>query len=242
MLHINLHLYNPRQVLEALTSDKDVLRWLEFISNHYTPEPRHVLLIYPCSAVKPYTASRSYRSLYRTLSSLGYLRREVHVVTVSEPFGLVPEEFYGKKTEWHNWENDWYECPGLFEWWCRRHHQPFDHSVFRKCIEILSSYVAKFLEKTRNRYKARIAFLRTYTSRLKRSCSHTHFMIIREASRKAGVKVEIHPSRKVVRSIVERYGRCAWDFYGVSHPYAQAYLRYILMRRLRWCSVGAVDR
>ncbi|MEM2292722.1 MAG: DUF5591 domain-containing protein [Nitrososphaerota archaeon] len=231
-VNISLQLYSPREVFEALTKDLKVLRWLEFISNHYLPESKDVLLLYPCSAVKPYTSSRSYKMLYNTLSSLGGLREKVHVVTISEPFGLVPEEFYGRKTEWHDWENDWYECPGLFEWWCRRHNQHYDQNDFKKCIDILSDYIAKFLEKTKNLYRVRIAFLRTYTSSLKRSRNHTHFLIIRVASRKASVKVEFYPSKKIVKKIVEEYGKCAWDFYGVAHPYAQQYLKSLLMSKL----------
>ncbi|MEM4888951.1 MAG: DUF5591 domain-containing protein [Thermosphaera sp.] len=232
-VRIDLQLCNPSQVLEAILKNQKVLRWLEFISNHYLPEPRDVLLLYPCSAIKPYTSSRSYKALYKTLFSLGNLRDRVHVVTVSEPYGLVPEEFYGRRNEWHDWENDWYECPGLFEWWCRRHKQPYNREDFKKCVEILSSYIAKFLEKTKDRYRIRIAFLRTYTSRLRPSDNHTHLIMVKLASKKAGVKVELHPPKRIVKRIVERRGRCAWDFYGVAHPLAQQYLKYLLLKRLR---------
>lgn len=230
--NISLKLYNPRQVLEALTENRKVLQWLEFISNHYLPEPKHVLLLYPCSTIKPYILSRSYRMLYNTLFSLGDLREKIHVITVSEPFGLVPEEFYGKRIEWHDWEKDWYDCPGLFEWWCRKHNQLYSMEDFKKCVDILSDYVAKFLEKTKDRYKVRIAFVRTYTSKLRHSHNHTHFIIVKTASKKAGVKVEFHPPKRIVKRIVEKYGKCAWDFYGVAHPYAQKYLKFLLIKKI----------
>jgi len=219
-----LCLYSPREVYEVLTSDNGrVAEWLRFISEQHTPPPeKDVLLLYPCSTVKPYHLSRSYRALYKTLGSLpSSLRRRVHVVTVSEPFGLVPEEFYDK---WH----EWYDCPGLFEWWCRKNGVEYDHELVLKSIEILAEHVARYLKRTEDCYIARIAFVRTYTSSLKPSSS-THKRIVELASKISCVRVELHPPVEVVKKIIENRGRSAWDFYGVAHPLAQEYL-YKLLR------------
>jgi archaeosine synthase len=117
----SLCFYSPAEVLAGVTRHREVTRWLSYIGNHYVPPIKDILLIYPCSAGKPYNRSRSYMRVYETLSRLGLDRRKIHVATISEPFGLVPEELYDTKTLWHNWEDDWYDCPGLFEWWCRKH-------------------------------------------------------------------------------------------------------------------------
>ena len=225
--------YNPQEVYMGLTGNVEVRTWLIFISNHYVPPGAKILLIYPCSAEKPYHRSRSYRRLFNTLSKLGKKRKEVHVITISEPFGLVPEEFYGTKNEWHDWENDWYDCPGLFEWWCRKYGQPYNRDYVEKCLEILSDYVAKFLKKTINLYKERIAFVRTYSSGLKTTFNHTHRIIVERASKKAHVPVEIHPPKELVMKIVTERGRRAWDFQGVAHEMAQEYLKYLLLKKLR---------
>jgi archaeosine synthase len=222
----SLCFYNPYEVYKALTSNEEVLKWLEFISNHYVPPKAKVLLIYPCSAEKPYHESRSYKRLFKTLSKLGERRGEVHVVTISEPFGLVPEEFYGKEVPWHDWSNSWYDCPGLFEWWCKRHGQPYSREYLEKCVQILASYVAKFFKKAKalKSYSKMIAFVRTFSSGLEVRADHTHRKIVELAANAAGVTIELLPPKEVVAEIVSKRGRLAWDLYGVSHPIAQEYL------------------
>jgi archaeosine synthase len=223
----SLCFYNPEEVHKAVTGNENVVRWLHFISNHYWP-PRNkkVLLIFPCSNEKPYHKSRSYRILFRTLETLGDRRRGIHLITVSEPFGLIPEEFYGKKTEWHDWHNDWYDCPGLFEWWCDKHRQPYSEEYVDKSIEQLAKYVARFFLKVDSRkcYSKIIAFVRTYTSQAETRKDHTHRRIIEKAAEIAKVEVEILPDKNLVSRIVSKRGRMAWDMYGVAHPLAQEYL------------------
>ncbi|MEM3013937.1 MAG: DUF5591 domain-containing protein [Candidatus Bathyarchaeia archaeon] len=229
-----LKFYNPTEVYSALTSNKNILGWLDFVANHYLPEPRKVLLLYPCSTVKPYHVSRSYKILFSTLSQLGEKRKNVHLVTISEPFGLVPEEFYGVKTEWHDWEKDWYDCPGLFRWWCSKHGQPYCRQHLDASIEILASNIASFLKrvKTKRIYSQIIAFVRTYSSNLSKKDDHTHRRIIERASQLSNVKVKLLPTKSQINQIVSKRGRLAWDLYGVAHPYAQSklltYLRRIL--------------
>jgi archaeosine synthase len=222
----SLCFYNSKEVYLALTQNSEVKSWLDFISNHYLPEPRKVLLMYPCSAKKPYTSSRSYRQLYATLSKLGNGRRQIHVVTISEPFGLVPEEFYGRKTPWHDWQTAWYDCPGLFRWWCDRHNQPYSREYLQKCLEILASHVASFLKKVESNrcYSKMVAFVRTYSSQLVEKEDHTHKRIVEMAAKLSNVHVDILPPKEVVSYIVSKRGRLAWDLYGVAHPLAQEYL------------------
>ena len=44
----------------------------------------------------------------------------------------------------------------------------------------------------------------------------------------SGVKVKILPPRKIVKRIVDKRGKFAWDMYGVAHPDAQKYLKRVL--------------
>jgi len=229
-IEYSLCFYNPQEVYKALKNNIEVKRWLRFISNHYNPPKAKVFLIYPCSSEKPYYKSRSYKALFNTLSKLGEKRKEIHVVTISEPFGIIPEEFYGKKTRWHDWEKRWYDCPGLFEWWCKKHGQNYSLEYLEKSIQILAYYVAKFLKKVQvNKINSRIiAFVRTYSSSLEIKKDHTHRRIIELASKIANVDIDILPPKHVVKKIVSERGRFAWDMYGVAHPIAQNYLlRYL---------------
>lgn len=223
--------YSPHEVLTALKHDKQIVAWLKFISNHYVPECHDVLLIYPCSADKPYYRSRSYLQLYNTLSNLGEERKRIHIATISEPFGLVPEEFYRKKTVWHNWRDDWYDCPGLFEWWCNKFGQQYSPGEADECISILADKIALFLKKVnkKKRYRKILAFVRTYSSNLKKTRDQTHRRILEKAAEQAHVHVEILPPRRLVERVAREGSGFAWDMYGVSHPCAQRYL----LRKMR---------
>jgi len=223
----SLCFYHPKEVYEAVTQNSDVVKWLNFISNHYSPPPnKKVLLIFPCSNEKPYHKSRSYRILCKTLDALGNQRKTIHLMTISEPFGLVPEEFYENKSEWHDWKSEWYDCPGLFEWWCNKYDQPYSQEYVKKSVECLANYIAKFLLKVKSRkcYSKIIVFIRTYSSQLKTKDDHTHRRIIEKAAEIANVNIEILPNKRLISKIVKKSGRMAWDMYGVAHPLAQEYL------------------
>lgn len=231
----SLCFYNPHEVYIALTKNVEVKKWLRFVSNHYTPPKAKIFLIYPCSAEKPYYKSRSYKQLYKTLSKLGELRKHIHIATISEPFGLIPEEFYGKKSKWHDWKNSWYDCPGLFEWWCNKYNQIYSKEELEKCIQILASHLANFFIKIKAKksYLKIIAFIRTYSSQLKVKDDYTHRRIIESAAQMANIQVDILPPKRVVAKIVSKKGRLAWDMQGVAHPMAQEYLLNYLKAVLR---------
>jgi len=219
----NLCLYTPFHVKQALKLNKNIKKWLNFISNHYIPNHQKIMLIYPCSTFKPYSKSRSYKALYKTLDRLNCDKNKIEVITISEPFGLVPEKFINVKTKWHDWKNDWYDCPGLFEWWCKKQGLDYNNNDLDESIEILAEYVSKFFIKVDKHglYSKKIAFVRTYTSTFKRKRDHTHRRIIERAKELSGTNIEILPDLNTVKKIVEERGRFAWDMYGVSHPLAQ---------------------
>lgn len=224
----NLCFYNPKQVLEALNNNREVRHWLKYIENHYNPPTKDILLIYPCSTEKPYHEARSYKQLYKTLSCLGDDRQRIHLVTISEPFGLVPEEFYEKK-------RTWYDCPGLFEWWCSKYNQPYSKEDFNSCIDILATHIGRFFVKAKRRhsYKRILAFVRTWSSSLEQKNDHTHNRILRKAGAVADVDIEFSPPKRVIKNIVKKNGRLAWDMLGVAHPTSQQYLLRRLRRVLR---------
>lgn len=237
-VEISIILKNPYEVYEALLYNSHIKKWHKFISNHYLPpRKKKLLLFYPCSAKKPYFESRSYRMLFKTLSKLGKRRSLVHVITISEPFALVPEEFYNSNSKWHNWEKEWYDCPGLFEWWCRKYHEPYSVEYVNKCIDLLSDIVASFFKNLKVQpYYSRlnlIGFVRSMSSSLKVTQDHTHRLILERAAKRAGVNVKIFPTKRFVKHLVKKRGRLAWDFYGVAHPLSQRYLLKILRRFLK---------
>jgi archaeosine synthase alpha-subunit len=70
----------------------EMVRFRERLIERYRPPPsKTVLLLVPCSKTKPYRRSRSHRRLLGALEGVRPLER-VHVVSVSSPIGLVPQE------------------------------------------------------------------------------------------------------------------------------------------------------
>lgn len=69
----------------------EVRRYVSRVSENYEPPPLEIALLVPCSMRKPYYRSRSHILFERALqhSNAG---DEVHVLTVTSPLGVVPEE------------------------------------------------------------------------------------------------------------------------------------------------------
>ncbi len=209
----SLCFYNPKQVYTGLKNNSDIENWQKFMMTKYKPEKKDTLLIFPCSTVKPYNESRSYKQLYNYLDMLNGNRKKIQVMTISEPFGLVPEEYYEKF--------QWYDCPGLFEWWCKKYGQEFDEEYLDKSLDLLSDNIGKFLKKMKQKkvYRHMIGFVRTYSSNLEQKIDHTHRRMLEMASEKFALDLEILPEKKQVRSLVNKRGSFAWDMYGVAHSY-----------------------
>lgn len=219
-----LCLYSPKQVHDAILHHNTISNWLKFVSNKYQYPRKKVILIYPCSTTKPYNKSQSYRQLFKTLSRLRQDQVErVHIMTISEPFGLVPIEFCNESFTW-------YDCPGLFEWWCNRHKIDYDEEYLNKSIDLLADCVGESLRRalTDFGYEEIVGFVRTHTSSLDLRKDHTHRRILERVSEKFGIDIKLLPSKSVVKKVVRNRGRFAWDMYGPGHPIAQeTLLRYL---------------
>jgi len=215
----NLVLQSPKDVCSALKENDRIKGWLNFVAREYLMPRKRIALFYPCSATKPYLTSRSYKILSNTLESLGDLRNQVHLVTVSEPFGLVPEEFYGTET----WD---YDCPGLFEWWCIRNNVEYDYGIVDECITMIAESVARFLKRNeRKRFDIALACVRYCSSSLRLKPDHTHRRILEKASKISRVPIEFLPDASHVTDLVDERGAFAWDMYGPAHPMMQDLLR-----------------
>ncbi len=213
----SLCFYSPREVFNALSENEHVRDWLTFISSRYLFPKKEILLIYPCSTTKPYNKSQSYKQLFKTLERLPPNKRDkIHLVTISEPFGLVPSEFYDRSFMW-------YDCPGLFEWWCQKNGTEYDVQYLDRSIAILADYVGQSVHRAIKKFHYRkvIGFVRTYSSSIEKRKDHTHRRILEQASQKFGLDIELLPNERVIRRIVNSRGHFAWDMYGPGHPIAQ---------------------
>ena len=106
------------------------------IKEIYTrPSGRDILLILPCSARKPYSASKSHK---RIIDAISEYRRQIHELIVTSPIGIVPrdiEELY---------PSAFYDIPVIGKWY-------EEEKAMIK--DMLSAYFK------RNRYRKVVAFI-----------------------------------------------------------------------------------
>ena len=97
---LRCHTYSSRN--DALIHD-----WRDRVADQHLPpeHQRQVLLLLPCSAVKPYRTSQSHRRFMRVIGS-----DAVHQVIVTAPLGLVPRELE------EIWPAANYDIPVTGEW------------------------------------------------------------------------------------------------------------------------------
>lgn len=80
-----------RAATEHSLSRPDILRYVRRFGERYTPPHLSIALLVPCSNRKPYYLSKSHR-LFEDAVRRSHNSIQVHVVTVTSPLGIVPEE------------------------------------------------------------------------------------------------------------------------------------------------------
>jgi len=66
-----------------------VVRFARRVQERYTPPELEILVLFPCSARKPYSTSQSHQKF---ILALGKYRKFVHEVILTSPLGIVPRE------------------------------------------------------------------------------------------------------------------------------------------------------
>jgi archaeosine synthase len=96
-----LEKYTPIQketvyfISDASQNRPEVVRWRQRVVERFNPpENAEVLFLFPCSAKKPYSHSRSH-TLYRKAlkEALGQGIYRIHELILTSPFGVVPREW-----------------------------------------------------------------------------------------------------------------------------------------------------
>lgn len=219
----DIDLRTPTEVLTAMRRDERIRDWLAYVEHQYEPPAeKDILLLYPCASTKPFCEARSYKALEQTLAKFDPDARErIHVITVSEPFGLIPYEFQDGLT----WT---YDCPGLFEWWCSTNDHPFCSRTQRQALHHLGDKIGGFLQRATDGewYEKHIAFIRSYTGELNTSSDQTHRRMLDVAVDSSDAMVDIQPSKAVLGDLVaDSDGQMAWQMQGVAHTEMQDALK-----------------
>jgi hypothetical protein len=217
----SLELRNPIETLDLLNNPtSEVREWLSFIQHQYQPpSERDVLLLYPCAGEKPMCNSDTYQALWKTLDRYSEsTRRRIHVVTVSEPMGLIPFEFQNGEFV--------YDCPGLFGWWCKEHDEPWDTTAQERCLTILGDAIGGFLSRATSNgwYDTTIACVRHVTAKGNLGSDQTHRRMLERAESLSDSSLMWLPPTEVVTTLTDEVNVMAWQMSGVSHPAIQSVL------------------
>lgn len=217
----SIELHTPLETLEVLRDKtSDIRTWLSYIKHHYTPpDQTDVLLLYPCASQKPMAESNSYQALSRTLSAFSHDdQRRIHVVTVSEPMGLIPFELQDGET--------WlYDTPGLFRWWCQENGTEWNEQAQQQCLRILGEHIAGFLDRAAENdwYDAHLTCVRHMTVNGNTSIDQTHRQMLETAEAITGVELTWLPTEETLTALTGT-DEHAWQMQGVAYEPVQTEL------------------
>jgi archaeosine synthase len=221
-----MELLTPEETLELLKNESsEVSQWLKYIKSQYKP-PEHVdiLLLAPCASEKPMPESRTYEAIAETLDRYPEQQKNrIHLVTVSEPMGLIPYEFQDCDT--------WlYDCPALFKWWCKENDKEWNDNAQDTALRILGEHIAGFLDRSQREswYDQHIACVRHLTSHGNTSQDQTHRRMLERAQAISGASLDWYPTEETIKTLTENVGKMAWQMMGISHPHPQAELASVL--------------
>lgn len=162
--------YTPGETLKLLNHEK-IKKWFEKmrsfkIPSEYSKANNGVVILVSCAATKPWGFSCKggdffpYYNEIRMDAKSGKTRRPVYFVTISEPLGVVPQDYWGDNMDMIFPQ---YDNPGLFKdtplqsgmttkAWAKsplgsKREMPFDDDAFRVSIQVLGQEIADFIKR-----------------------------------------------------------------------------------------------
>ena len=160
-LNPDMTAYTPGETLKLL-NHSNVQNWFKKMRRFKIPDNYKIVIFVPCAATKPWGFScksdfyKGYNELRQQVIS-GTIE-PIYFVTVSEPLGVVPEDFWGDDL---NKLFPQYDNPGLFKDtvlqtglltrdWSKspiktKREMPYDQLAAQQSIEILGAEIGKFL-------------------------------------------------------------------------------------------------
>lgn len=164
--------YTPGETLNLMKAP-EIAAWHEKAKTFKIPAKYKTVIFVPCAKTKPWVMPYAKKSkLYKAYNEIRELSRAgkiapVYFVTVSEPLGLVPEDF------WNDFPQ--YDNPGLFkddsqrsglltkDWsktpFKRKKIIPYDERAYGQAIDGLSGVIADFLKNNQRTGRRFLSFV-----------------------------------------------------------------------------------
>ena len=150
---IELVAFDPKQTLELIKHPL-IKSFQEYITYEFTPKKRYkVALIVPCDAYKPYSFEKTKSKLYKEIYKLTK-GKDIHIITLSDPLGLQPQEFHDFI---FNGQKIFYDNIGLFKTFNGFLNLEWDNESYNECIKILAEKVSSYFIRNKNSYEKIVA-------------------------------------------------------------------------------------
>ncbi|HEX9430128.1 MAG TPA: DUF5591 domain-containing protein, partial [Candidatus Bathyarchaeia archaeon] len=147
----------------SLVTHPAVQDFATFVTTRYIPPAgKRVALFLPCTSKKPYSSSRTYRTINSVLTGFPPDAADViHVLTVSEPLGVVPAELERAYPAAH------YDMV-LKTWFPIRRSRTGNFtskkgqltSEDRRCLDLVVDRVFRFLNRLSGHYEFFVGYVR----------------------------------------------------------------------------------
>jgi predicted RNA-binding protein len=158
--------YTPGETLKLLDHPK-IKAWFKKMINFRIPDKYGLVILVACAASKPWGQGckgefyPSYNQIRKEEElKTGEESKPSYFVTISEPLGVVPQDFWNDFPQYDNpglfkdtaqqsgmETKDWAESPLQSK---IKREMPFDDNAFNRCIEILGIVIGKFIKNNPN--------------------------------------------------------------------------------------------
>jgi hypothetical protein len=200
--------YTPGETVALLKNPK-IQDWFKKVSTFKVPDKYGLVVFVGCAATKPWGMScvkgdfYPYYNQIRADVQAGRMK-PLYFVTLSEPLGIVPEEYWGDEPEKLFPQ---YDNPGLFndtvlqsgmttKAWEKsplgsKREMPFDKKSFDEAIKILGGVVGQFVKNNSDHQ-----FI-SFVEHADKSAS-THSLMLDVAQQMSGVQIPRNPKKAAV--------------------------------------------
>lgn len=184
LLDPELTAYTPGETVNLLNHPK-IVDWMKAVKNFKIPQEYKIVALVPCAKTKPWGANRPKSSdLYNAYHAILELQKEgdlnargkIYFVTISEPLGVVPQDFWDTFPQYDNpglFIDPVMRSGGLFTKDYERtpiktkHIIPFDEAAYETAIQKLATTIEEFMNNNRAEGRVFISFVEDPSGRIK---------------------------------------------------------------------------
>jgi hypothetical protein len=176
--------YTPGETVNLLNNPK-IKDWFAKIRNFKIPDRYKIIILVPCAKTKPWGLTRPkksdlYNAYHRILEMQNngelQLSGQIYFVTISEPLGVVPQDFWDDFPQYDN--------PGLFKDPVMRSGGlftkdypntplgkkeiiPFDEAAYNTAINLLATEIGSFIDNNKMPGRIFVSFVDDSSGKIK---------------------------------------------------------------------------